>query len=61
VDSGGSGSPLFGMEAGGVAFLGMIVAMVAGSGNKKYGLFVPQSQPFRQLERITGVAWAVSS
>jgi hypothetical protein len=55
--AGGSGSPLFGTEAGGIAFLGMIVAVAAGSGDirKKYGLFVPQSQLFRQLDHRRGV------
>ena len=61
VDSGDSGSPVLGMgEGGDVAFLGMVVAMTADEvGFKKYGLFVPQSQPFRQLRQSTGVEWGV--
>ncbi|KAF8537936.1 hypothetical protein BDD12DRAFT_806534 [Trichophaea hybrida] len=63
ADSGDSGCPVFGMEeAGGLAFLGMTVALVYDeTGARKYALFVPQSVLFNQLKEKTGVQWAVAN
>lgn len=55
------GSPVFGKEeTGGLAFLGMTVALVCGGTvTGHFPLIVPQSVLFRQLKEKTGVRWNV--